>query len=134
MTDSNEFQPSQKSLEDIKEIDKTLQELGKWLQRAKFEPGKTEKTENCAENMLAAAKPLLDALGFKGPKRYNVLRIHGPNTTRIRNVDIVPIQVWGLDLMLDGKELKPKTIIHITKGVDIEVAKGSISDLLIIAD
>jgi hypothetical protein len=36
--------------------------------------------------------------------------------------------------VLDGKELKPKTIIHITKGVDVEVAEGSISDLLIIAD
>ncbi|KAH9209992.1 hypothetical protein DL95DRAFT_393922 [Leptodontidium sp. 2 PMI_412] len=132
MTDSNK--PSQKSLEDIKEIDKTLQELGKWLQKAKFEPGKTERTENCAEKMPAAAKPLFDALDFKGPKKYNVLRIHGPNTTRIRNVDVVPIQSWGFDPMLDGKELKPKTITHITKGVDVEVAEGSISDLLIIAD
>jgi len=70
----------------------------------------------------------------KGPKKYNVLRIRGPNTTRIRNVDVVPIQVWGFDPMLDGKELKPKTITHITKGVDVEVAEGSISDLLIIAD
>jgi hypothetical protein len=67
MTDSNDPQPSQKSLEGINEIDKTFQELGKWLQRAKFEPGKTEGTENCAEKMPAAAKPLFDALGFKVP-------------------------------------------------------------------
>jgi hypothetical protein len=68
MTDSNEVQPSQKSLEDIKEIDKTLEDLGKWLQRAKFEPGKKKGTENCTDNdMPAAAKPLLDALGFKVP-------------------------------------------------------------------
>jgi hypothetical protein len=36
--------------------------------------------------------------------------------------------------MLDGIELKPKTITHITKGVEIKVAEGSISDLLILAD
>jgi hypothetical protein len=65
MTDSNK--PSQQSLEDIREIDKTLQELGKWLQKAKFEPGKMERTENCAEKMPAVAKLLLDALGFKVP-------------------------------------------------------------------
>jgi len=64
MTDSNEVQPSQKSLEDIKEIN----DFGKWLQKAKFEPGKKEETENCTDNdMPAAAKPLLDALGFKVP-------------------------------------------------------------------
>jgi hypothetical protein len=36
--------------------------------------------------------------------------------------------------MLDGEELKPKTITHITKGVEVKVADGSISDLLILAD
>lgn len=63
MTESNE--PSQKSLEDIAEIDKTLQELGKWLQKAKFEPEKTQRTESCAEKMPAVVGPLFDALGFK---------------------------------------------------------------------
>ena len=33
--------------------------------------------------------------------------------------------------MLNGVELKPKTITHITKGVEITVVDGSISDLLI---
>jgi hypothetical protein len=65
MTDSNDLQPSQKSLEDINEIENTLQELGRWLQRAKFEPGKTERTEICAEKMPGAAKQLLEVLGFK---------------------------------------------------------------------
>jgi hypothetical protein len=45
MTDSNK--PSQKSLEDTEEIDKTLQELGKWLQKVRFEPAKMENSENC---------------------------------------------------------------------------------------
>jgi hypothetical protein len=36
--------------------------------------------------------------------------------------------------MLDGKELRPKTITHIMKRADVEVAEGSISDLLIFAD
>jgi hypothetical protein len=36
--------------------------------------------------------------------------------------------------MLDGEELKAKTITRITKEVDIKVAEGSISDLLIIAN
>jgi hypothetical protein len=68
MTDSNELQLSQKSLEDIEEIDEILQELGTMLQKAKFEPGKTEGTENCADDDLpAAAKRLLHALGFKVP-------------------------------------------------------------------
>jgi hypothetical protein len=68
MSDSNELQHCQKSLEDIQEIDKTLQELGKWLQRAKFEPGKKERTENCADGDIpAAAKQLLDTLDIKVP-------------------------------------------------------------------
>lgn len=70
----------------------------------------------------------------KGRRKYNVLRIHGPNTMRIRQVDIVPIQGWGFDPMLDGKELKPKTITYITKGVEVKVVKGSISDLFVITD
>lgn len=66
MTDSNELQTSQKSLEDIEEIDKILQELGKWLQKAKFQPMKTGKAEICADAGLpAAAKRLLTALVFK---------------------------------------------------------------------
>jgi hypothetical protein len=67
MTDSNELQPSQINLEDIKEIDKALQRLGTMLQRAKFEPHK-EGTEICTDpGMPAIAKELLDALGFKVP-------------------------------------------------------------------
>jgi len=133
MTDPNELPPSQKSLGDIKEIDKILQKLGKMLQKAKFGPHK-EGTEICTDpEMPAAAKELLDALGFKGSKKYNILRIHGPNTTRIRKVDIVPIQAWGFDPKLDGEELRLKTITHITKGVEVKVVEGSISDLLILA-
>jgi hypothetical protein len=68
MTDSNEPHLSQKSLEDIKEIDETLQSLGKWLQKAKFENGKKEGTQNCADpGMPAAATKLLDSLGLKVP-------------------------------------------------------------------
>jgi hypothetical protein len=68
MTDSNEPHLSQKSLEDIKEIDETLQKLGKWLQKAKFENGKKEGTQNCADpGMPAAAEKLLDSLGLKVP-------------------------------------------------------------------
>jgi hypothetical protein len=63
------------------------------------------------------------------------MRIHGPSTTRIGSkADIIPIQAWGFDPMLDREELKPKTITHITKGVEVKVAEGSIVDLLIIAD
>ena len=66
MTDSNELQPSQKSLEDIEEIDTILQEFGKWLQKAKFEPMETGKQENCADpGLSAAAKRLLDPSVFK---------------------------------------------------------------------
>jgi hypothetical protein len=36
--------------------------------------------------------------------------------------------------MLDGEELKPKTITNITKGVEVKVVEGSISDLFIIAN
>jgi len=36
--------------------------------------------------------------------------------------------------MLDGGELKPKMITHITKGVEVKVVEGSIVDLLIIAE
>jgi hypothetical protein len=70
----------------------------------------------------------------KSKKKYNVLRINGPNAIRMRKVDIVPIQVWGFDPMLDGEELKPKTITYITKGVEVKVAGRSILDLLILAD
>lgn len=70
-----------------------------------------------------------------GRKKYNVLRIHGPSTTRIGSkADIVQIQVWGFDPTLDGNEWHTKTITHITKGVEVGVADGSIVDLLVIAD
>jgi hypothetical protein len=36
--------------------------------------------------------------------------------------------------MLDGEELKPKTITYITKRVEVKVAGGSVLDLLILAD
>jgi hypothetical protein len=65
MTDSETPHLSRKSLEDICKIDKILQTLGKWLQRAKFENGKKEGTENCADDdMPDAAGPLLEALGY----------------------------------------------------------------------
>jgi hypothetical protein len=55
-------------LEDFEEIDKTLQGFRKCLQRAKFEPGKMENTESCADNAIpAAAKRLLNALALKVP-------------------------------------------------------------------
>jgi hypothetical protein len=67
MTDSNEPQHSQKSLEGIKEIDEIIQRLGNMLQRAKFEPHK-EGTEICTDpGMPTIAKELLDALCFKVP-------------------------------------------------------------------
>jgi len=70
-----------------------------------------------------------------GRKKYNVLRIYGPSTTRIGSkADIVPIQVWGFDPTLDGEELSAKTITHITKGVEVGVVDGSILDLLVIAE
>jgi hypothetical protein len=66
MANSNELRNSSKSLEDIEEIDTILQEFGKWLQKAKFEPGKMKMTENCADaGLAAAAKRLLAALVFK---------------------------------------------------------------------
>jgi hypothetical protein len=49
-------------------------------------------------------------------------------------VIIVPIQVWGFDPMLDGEELKLKTITYITKGTEVKVAGGSVLDLLILVD
>jgi hypothetical protein len=36
--------------------------------------------------------------------------------------------------VLNKKELKPKTITHITKEINIKIAEKSISDLLIIAN
>ena len=67
MADSNELPFSQQSLEDIKEIDKALQKLGKMLQKAKFEPHK-DGTEICTDPELpAAAKELLNILGFEVP-------------------------------------------------------------------
>ena len=70
-----------------------------------------------------------------GRKKFNVLRIRGPSTTRIGSrADIIALQVWGFDPTLDGKDLNHRTMIHITKGVDIRVADGSILDLLIIVE
>jgi hypothetical protein len=67
----------------------------------------------------------------KGSKRYNILRIRGPSTKRIGNWDIVPIQARGFDPILDGVGLKPKTMLHLTKGVEIKVVGRSILDLLL---
>jgi hypothetical protein len=72
MADSDELQPSQKSLENIEEIDTILQEFGKWLQKVKFEPGKTKHTEVVEEvcgdsGLRAAAGRLLKALNFLVP-------------------------------------------------------------------
>jgi hypothetical protein len=65
MTNVDASHLSQQSLEDIENIDGILQTLGTWLQRHKFEPGKKENTENCADPGLPeAAGPLLNALGF----------------------------------------------------------------------
>jgi hypothetical protein len=36
--------------------------------------------------------------------------------------------------MLNKEELKPKTIVYITKRVEVKVVKGSISDLFIITN
>ena len=67
MADSNELPFSQQSLEDIKEIDKVLEKLGKMLQKAKFEPTK-DGNEICVDPELpAAAKELLDRLCLKVP-------------------------------------------------------------------
>jgi hypothetical protein len=66
MADSNDLRTSSRSLEDIEEIDTILQEFGKWLQKAKFEPMKTGKAEDCADpGLSAAAKRLLDPSVFK---------------------------------------------------------------------
>jgi hypothetical protein len=65
MTDSEALHLSRKSLDDILGIDEILQTFGKWLQRARFEKGKKEGTENCADaDMPDAARPLLEALGY----------------------------------------------------------------------
>jgi len=65
MTDSNELQPSQTSLEDIKEIDKIIQRLENILQTARFEPYK-ERTEIYTDlRMLITAKELLNILSLK---------------------------------------------------------------------
>jgi len=66
MTDLGKPHLSQHSLEDITNIEAILQTLGKWLQKAIFEPAKKERTQNCADHGLpVAADPLLDALGLK---------------------------------------------------------------------
>jgi len=67
-------------------------------------------------------------------KKYNVLRIWGPNTIRFRSssADIVPISVLGTDPTLEGKVLAPRTMTHITEGVEVKVEGGSIIDLLVI--
>ena len=72
MTDAGGPRFSQRGLEDIENIDDILQEFGKWLQKAKFEDGKKERTENCADpGMPRAAEQLLDALGYKNvPSLY----------------------------------------------------------------
>ena len=68
MTDSNEPRISQKSLEDVKEIEQILQRLGKMLQIATFEPGRRKGTEICTDpGLRSAAKELLDALGIEVP-------------------------------------------------------------------
>lgn len=72
MTNSDQPHLSQQSLEDIENVENILQKLGKWLQRAKFEPGKKERTENCADPGLPdEADPLLDALGLKKVHSFN---------------------------------------------------------------
>ena len=53
------------SQENIENLDGVLQALGKWLQKANFEQGKKDGTENCADPGLPGeAGPFLDALGF----------------------------------------------------------------------
>ena len=94
-------------------------------------------------------KPLLNILDFevlqltssiikltrdKEYKKYNFLRIYNPNTTYIHKVEIVPIQAWRFELILDREELRAKIITHITKAVNIKVEEGLISDLLILTD
>jgi hypothetical protein len=74
MTDVGGPNFSQRSLEYIEKIDDILQELGKWLQKAKFEDGKKERTENCADpGMPHAAAQLLDALGYKKVSSLNLM-------------------------------------------------------------
>lgn len=98
-------------------------------------------TESCADDgMPDAAEPLLAALDFKalgdkGHKKYNVLRIHGPNIVPVgRDTDMIPIQVWGFDPTLDGEELNLRKVIHITKVINVKVKEGSMLDFLIIVD
>jgi hypothetical protein len=71
----------------------------------------------------------------KHGRKYSVLRLRGPRTTPVFaacGAYIVPIQVWGYDPILDGQELRPKMIVHITKAVEIKVADGSLVDLLVV--
>jgi len=65
MTDSNELQPSQTSLEDIKEIDKIIQRLENILQTARFEPYKKGTEIYTDLKMLIIAKELLNILSLK---------------------------------------------------------------------
>jgi hypothetical protein len=66
MADSDRPHLSQQSLEDTKGIDDILHNFGKWLQKANFDPGKKEGTENCADSgMPGAVEELFDALGLK---------------------------------------------------------------------
>ena len=71
----------------------------------------------------------------KQGRKYSVLRLRGPRTTHVFaacGAYIVPIQVWGYDPILDGQELRPKMIVHVTKAVEIKVADGSLVDLLVV--
>jgi hypothetical protein len=45
------------------------------------------------EDHLASTGYIIKLTRDKGPKKYNILRIRGPNTTRIRNVYVILIQV-----------------------------------------
>lgn len=67
--------------------------------------------------------------------KYNVLRSRGANTTNLtvkRSADLIPVQVWGTNPTVEGKQLTKGSITHITKGVAAEVEDESVLDLLFV--
>lgn len=70
-------------------------------------------------------------------KKYNVVRIRGPQTARFKSksADIILLRVWGSTYpTLDGKALTERTMTHITEAVELVADNQTVLDTLMIVD
>jgi hypothetical protein len=157
MTEPEEPHPSHLALtEKAKDIDDGLKKLNVFLETVTFRKDK-KGVESCSHNGLKeAAWPVLKALGFQDKVPFllrpsnqkltsdqinsrrmqcNVLRLRsGTTPLTAPSADLIPVQVWGSNPTIEGRELAPASVTHITKGIKIEVKNDSVFDLLYLVE